>query len=79
MRKITYSNQAKKFLRSSSEAQRILDKIEALRENPYSQATRVFGFKEKLYRIRVGSNRVLYSVITEEIGVIKIDKRSRVY
>lgn len=59
---------------------RILDKIEALREDP-----RPFGC-EKLsglerYRIRQGSYRIIYSIFDDEIVVeiVKVGHRKDVY
>ncbi len=39
------------------------------------------GYKEKLFRVRVGDYRILYEVDYKSniIGVVLIDKRSRVY
>jgi len=39
------------------------------------------GYKEKLYRVRVGDYRILYEVDKNKnsIGIVKIDHRSRVY
>jgi mRNA-degrading endonuclease RelE of RelBE toxin-antitoxin system len=41
----------------------------------------VGGFKEKLFRVRVGEHRILYEVDNDNkaIGIVKIDKRERVY
>ncbi len=79
---INYSNQARKFLKKADKilAKRILEKIENLREEPVIHDTkRIEG--EKLFRVRVGKYRILYEVDYKEnlIGVIKIDKRSRMY
>ena len=61
---------------------RIIRAIERLSEDPIPHdSKRVVGSKEKLFRIRVGSFRVLYSVDYEErtVVVIKVDSRERVY
>lgn len=79
---ITYSNQAKKFLKKIGKvlAKRILDKIEKLQENPFiSNSEKMKG--RKLFKTRIGKYRILYEVDygINMIGVVKIDKRSRVY
>ncbi len=84
MFEIFYSNQASKFLRNSDKvlAKRIILKIERLRTEPITHDTKILeGYKEKLFRIRVGDYRVLYEVDYKSniIGIVKIDKRSKVY
>lgn len=81
---INYSTQAKKFLKKTNKniAKRILETIEELGEKPFRQDTkRVEGFKEKIFRIRIGEYRVLYEVDHKQriIGIIKIDKRANIY
>lgn len=84
MFKINYSKQAKKFLRNLDKINmiRIIEKIEKLIDKPIiSDSKFVEGFKEKLYRIRVGDFRILYEVDYNGnlIAIVKIDKRSNVY
>lgn len=79
-----YSNQAKKFLKKSDKilVKRLFDKIDGMRETPFPKDTKtVEGYSEKTFRVRVGDYRILYEVDYENkiIGVIKIDKRPRVY
>jgi len=79
-----YSNQARKFLKKIDKilAKRLIDKVESLRENPFpKQVERVISKKEKTFRVRVGDYRILYEVDYEcnLVGIIKIDKRPRVY
>ncbi|MBI4167796.1 MAG: type II toxin-antitoxin system RelE/ParE family toxin [Candidatus Aenigmarchaeota archaeon] len=81
---IGYSNQALKFLKQADKvlARRILDKLELLVNEPVGRnAKAIEGYKEKLYRVRVGDYRILYEVDHEnkKIGIIKIDHRSKVY
>ncbi len=81
---VEYSLQASKFLQKCDRElrKRIIDKIDKLKENPISHDSKfVAGFKEKLYRIRIGDYRVLYEVDHEGkiIGIVKIDNRSKVY
>lgn len=82
MFEIKYSNRSIKFLRNVEKqiARRILDKIEKLRSNPIihdSKRIRNTGF----FRVRVGSYSILYEVDYKAsiLGVVKIDKRSKVY
>ena len=79
-----YSNQAKKFLKKADKilAKRLIEKIEELRNIPIIHDTKAIeGYKEKLFRVRVGDYRILYEVdySSNKIGIVKIDKRSKVY
>lgn len=79
-----YSNQALKFLKGESKdaIKRILKKIDDLKADPLPKdCIKIHGFKEKLYRVRVGDYRILYEMDLESqrLGIVKIDKRSRVY
>ncbi len=81
---VNYSNQTKRFLKKADNivARRILEKIEGLVNDPIIHDTkRVEGYTEKLFRVRVGDYRILYEVdyATKKIGIVKIDKRGRVY
>ncbi|MFH1211570.1 MAG: type II toxin-antitoxin system RelE/ParE family toxin [Candidatus Woesearchaeota archaeon] len=80
------------FLSSSSENflkkceneihERVLKKIKELANEPFpSEAKRVVGRKEKVFRVRVEDFRILYVVFHEksEILIADIDKRSRIY
>ena len=81
---VEYSRQAEKFLKQADKilAQRLLQKMEELQEKPIIHDTKVIqGYREKLYRVRVGDYRILYEIDYQNnlIGVLKIDKRSKVY
>lgn len=81
---IQYSRQAVKFLKSLDKTlvSRILMKIEKLKHDPISHDSKIVeGYSEKLFRVRVGDYRVLYEIDYKGnlIGIVKIDKRSRVY
>lgn len=81
---VEYSNQAKKFLKNTDKifVKRLLEKIEVLREKPIIHDSKmVEGYKEKLYRVRIGNYRILYEVDYKNnmIGIVKIDKRQKVY
>jgi len=75
------SRQAKKSLDSLDEVnrERIKEKLRALRANPFSIPYRKIKGRDNTYRIRVGDFRVIYSVRGNEIRVLKIDRRERVY
>ncbi|MBI4152907.1 type II toxin-antitoxin system RelE/ParE family toxin [Candidatus Woesearchaeota archaeon] len=84
MLNVSYSKQAEKFLEKAEKdvARRIYDKIEELRVNPFPHGVRrVEGYQEKLFRERVGDYRILHEVDHRQnlLGIVKIDKRSRVY
>ncbi len=81
---IQYSRQVVKFLKSLDKTfvSRILTKIEKLKHNPISHDSKIVeGYSEKLFWVRVGDYRILYEVDYNGnlIGIVKIDKRSRVY
>ena len=84
MFEVDYSNQASSFLRKCDKelSKRLLDKIEELRITPILRETIVIeGYKEKLYRVCVGDYRILYEVEfkNNKLGIVKIDKRAKVY
>jgi len=79
---IKYSNQSLKFLKKvdRESAERLLDKVGELQKEPFPQnVKRVEG--QKLFRVRIGKHRILYEVdvASNFLGIIKIDKRGRVY
>jgi len=81
---IRYSKQAVNFIKSSEKKliARILKKIDTLKENPVQHDSKVVeGYNEKLFRIRVGDYRILYEVDYKknQLGIVKIDKRSKIY
>jgi mRNA interferase RelE/StbE len=80
---ISYSNRSKKFLNKADKVlvKRLIEKIEKLRENPIIHDTKTVEGSKSLFRVRVGDYRILYEVDYKNnlIGIIKIDKRPRVY
>lgn len=79
---IRYSNGAKKFLKNAEKivAKRILSKIERIQETPViHDSKRLKG--QNFFRVRVGQFRILYEIDYKNniLGIIKIDKRPRVY
>ena len=81
---VKYSNQATKFLKKADKIliKRLIKKIEELRVEPILRETIIVeGYKEKTYRVRVGDYRILYEVdrAMNLVGIVKIDKRPRVY
>ena len=77
-----YSKKVAKYIKKYG-GKRILEKIEKLEENPFPQEVeRVEDFEgEKVFRVRVGDERILYIVKynPNKLIVVKVDKRSRVY
>ena len=84
MRRIEYSNKAKKFLKKLDKhlVQRIFNRIEKLQENPIPSDAKFIGRdnkNDKIFRYRVGDYRALYKVKESVVLIAKIDKRPRVY
>ncbi|MBU0952928.1 MAG: type II toxin-antitoxin system RelE/ParE family toxin [Nanoarchaeota archaeon] len=78
MHTILYSHQARKFLQGAEPLirEKILEKIESLEKTPLPRnVKRIRGSKEMLFRIRIGSYRILYEVDFRQkmIGIVKID------
>jgi len=81
---IYLSNKTKKFLKKVDKLtfERVFNKIKELALDPYpSDAKRVIGRKEKVFRVRIGDYRILYVVYLDKnsILIVNIDKRSKVY
>ncbi len=81
---VSYSNQSAKFIRGTDKIlqSRLIKKIDDLQTDPFPKDIKTIeGSKEKMFRVRVGDHRILYDVgeSSKTIGIIKIDKRSRVY
>jgi mRNA interferase RelE/StbE len=80
---INYSNRSKKFLKKADKtlAKRILEKKEKLSEDPIMLDTKTVEGSKGLFRVRVGDYRILYEIDygNNLLGIIKIDKRPRVY
>jgi len=80
---IRYSTRARKFLKRVDRtiSRRLMKKIERLREKPILSDTKKIVGSRSLFRVRVGDYRILYEVDYRNnmIGIVKIDKRSRVY
>ena len=80
---VSYSNRSKKFLRKADKVivKRVIEKIEKLRKAPIIHDTKTVEGSKGLFRVRVGDYRILYEVDYRNnlIGIIKIDKKPRVY
>ncbi len=81
---VAYSKQAEKFFKKADKilAKRLIKKIDDLKNTPIIHDTKTIeGYEEKLFRVRVGDYRILYEVgyKSNKIGIVKIDKRSKVY
>ena len=83
--KIFFKKSASKELKelSGEVREKILESLETLRVNPFSDLIKFkkIKAKENLYRIRVGDYRVVYSIERNDliIIVIKIGHRKDVY
>nr|QNO56083.1 hypothetical protein GIJIEOGM_00024 [Methanosarcinales archaeon ANME-1 ERB7] len=81
---IHLSSRCHKFLKGvdSTTYDRIVRKIEELANDPFlSDAKKIMGSKEKIYRVRVGDYRILYEIYLDKMAImiVNIDKRSRIY
>ncbi|MBI2135386.1 type II toxin-antitoxin system RelE/ParE family toxin [Candidatus Woesearchaeota archaeon] len=80
-----FSSKAAKYIKKldAITKKRVEEKINKLEENPFPQEVeRVEDFEgKKVFRIRVGDQRILYIVRynPNRLIVAKVDKRSRVY
>ena len=80
-----FSAKASKYIKKLDKLmnERIKDRIERLEEDPFpKEVERVEGYKgEKVFRVRVGDQRILYIVRynPNKLIITKVDKRPRVY
>lgn len=80
-----FSSQASKYIGKLDDQMkgRVKEKIDKLEENPFPQEVeRVEDFQGgKVFRVRVGNQRILYVVRynPNKLIVTKVDKRPRVY
>jgi len=85
MYSVQLSTHVKKSLRKfdSFTNSRVLKKLQTLSENPFPKDAKFLGRDDgdKIFRVRIGFFRVLYSVDEDNLRILifKIDKRSRVY
>ena len=80
---IRFAQSARKELEhlEASVVSRVFPKIEALAQNPRLPGCRKLQGFENLWRIRVGSYRVIYQVLDDEqvIDIIAVRHRSQAY
>ncbi len=82
-----FSPKALKFLEKAEKlvSKRIFDEVEKLQQNPFPKDVKrvenEFFENEKIFRVRVGDYRILYSVNYDKnrILVVNVDKRSKAY
>ncbi len=84
MLNLKFSNKASKFLKNCPEDlyTEIENKLKELQENPFPKGfKKIGGRKEKVFRIRIGNHRILYTIIKEnnDLLIVDIDQRSQVY
>ncbi len=77
---IEFSNNTKKFLKNVEKElyDGIITRIEELQKEPIPSDSKVVkGFKDRVYRVRIGGYRILYKIYKDKakILIIKIDKR----
>ena len=80
---IRFKPSAEKDLRKLPKAMipRVIEEIENLRSNPFPRLAVKLESVERLYRVRVGDFRIVYSVETEpkEVVILNIRNRREVY
>ena len=84
MLNIELSNNSKRFLKNSEKElrERLMERIEELRNEPIPSDSKIVkGLKGKVYRVRIGSYRILYEIYKEQnkLLIAKIDKRDSVH
>ncbi len=84
MLEIKLSNISKKFLKKCDEIlyKRIIKKIKELVKQPFPpDSVRIINRKERVFRVRIGSSRIIYAVFKEKnlIFISEINKRSKIY
>jgi len=81
MFEVEYNSQSKKFLKNADKnlVERIIKKLEEVRENPFRYLEHYEG--DKCYKLRIGDYRVLIDVDSEKriLLVRVLDKRGRIY
>lgn len=80
---IEYDKQPQQFVKKAEQqiADRIMNKIDTLKDNPVSHDVKAIVGYHGVFRLRVGDYRILYRInhSIKTIIVFKIDKRERVY
>ena len=83
MYKIELKPRAQKFIANQSKnfQKQLIKRIESLAVNPHPPNSKMLHSKEKLYRLRSGSYRIIYQVKHEELLIIiaTIGHRGNVY
>ncbi len=83
MYEILFSKKAAKFVSNLPPGykNKLKEILSALKENPYSYPYKKIRGETNLYRIRIGKYRILYEINKDknQIIILKIDKRERVY
>jgi len=72
MFKIELKPKAQKFIKSQPKniQKQLIKRIESLSANPYPSNCKMLHSKEKLFRIRSGSYRIIYQVQHEKLLII---------
>ena len=81
MFEVEYNSQSKKFLKNADKnlVERIIKKLEEVRENPFRYLEHYEG--DKCHKLRIGDYRALIDVDSEKkiLLVRVLDKRGRIY
>jgi len=78
--KPTFTNQLLAI--PTAQISQILEKIERLRENPKTQGNlkkRLHGYRGKVYRLRCGDYRIIYTYGNGWVSLLGVDQRKDVY
>ncbi|OGQ22006.1 MAG: hypothetical protein A3I05_01390 [Deltaproteobacteria bacterium RIFCSPLOWO2_02_FULL_44_10] len=78
---LTYSAEKALFQLSKEPIQKIMAAIQSLTENPYPVGCRKLSGEDGIYRIRVGTYRIIYSIHKKEIliKILKVGHRKEIY
>ena len=79
--KAIFSKNALKIFKKldKTTAGRIIEAIETLCDNPHetSNTKKMKGYSDNVYRLRVGSYRIIYEIVNNELIIIVVNVGSR--
>jgi mRNA interferase RelE/StbE len=61
---------------------RLRNMLKSLRENPFTESAdtkKLKGFRDNVYRLRLGTIRIIYEIVETNIVIIDIDYRGNIY
>ncbi len=83
--KLEFSNESKKYLKKLDKptARRILEAVESIKESPRQSSSikKMQGYDAEVYRLRVGTYRVIYEIVDDKliIFIVRIGPRGDIY